>query len=278
VNLSASGSTIFTINRYGDLYTRNFDFDLSGDDSLFFKYSYEDLRGVSGSAIQLPGFDWLHQPKVPGAITDDISVHKVGIDMDHRILRVEGEDADGRTGYWEKDYHDMNAADWKFTRTDRPLRGTLLDNRPYDSSLDDAGPSEDAGYQRNMSQLAAIAQHPHVTGDGDWAGELPDFNFYCPPDVLRIWFSPDESLDLILHTTDTIRQTPSARGFSLIPRMFDGDIEIPADTFAHLDTLPAKSQEFIQHYLKGKRFTDITLTGVTGQITFLNFGWQFNKS
>src|SRR3546814_12719902 len=32
VNLSASGSTIFTINRYGDLYTRHYDFDLSGDD------------------------------------------------------------------------------------------------------------------------------------------------------------------------------------------------------------------------------------------------------
>jgi hypothetical protein len=278
VNLSASGSTIFTINRYGDLYTRSFDFDLSGDDSLFFKYSYEDQRGLSNPVIQLPGFDWLQQPKIPGTITDNISIHKVGVDMDHRILRVEGEDADGHSGYWEKDYHDMDTADWKFTRTDQPLRGTVLDNRPYDSSLDDAGPSEDAGYQRNMSQLAAIAQHPHVTGDSDWAGELPDFNFYCPPDVLRIWFSPNESLDLILHTTDVIRQTPSVRGFSLIPRLFDGDIEIPADTFAHLATLPAKSQEFIQHYLKGKRFTDITLSGVTGQITFLNFGWQFNKS
>src|SRR3546814_2421295 len=39
VNLSASGSTIFTINRYGDLYTRHYDFDLSGDDSLFFEYA-----------------------------------------------------------------------------------------------------------------------------------------------------------------------------------------------------------------------------------------------
>src|SRR3546814_200556 len=76
VNLSASGSTIFTINRYGDLYTRHYDFDLSGDDSLFFEYAYEDQRGVSDPAIQLPTFDWLQQPKIPGAIPQNISMHK----------------------------------------------------------------------------------------------------------------------------------------------------------------------------------------------------------
>src|SRR3546814_12642634 len=91
--------------------------------------SDEDQRGVSDPAIQLPTFDWLQQPKIPGAITQNISVHKVGTNMDHRILRVEGEDG-GHTGYWEKDYQDMNPDDWRFTRTDRPLRGTLLDNRP----------------------------------------------------------------------------------------------------------------------------------------------------
>src|SRR3546814_2619506 len=94
----------------------------------------------------------------------NISVHKVGTNMDHRILRVEGEDG-GHTGYWEKDYQDMNPDDWRFTRTDRPLRGTLLDNRPYDSSLDDAGPSEDASFTRNMDQLATLAAHAQVIGE-----------------------------------------------------------------------------------------------------------------
>src|SRR3546814_2605460 len=73
--------------------------------SLFFEYAYEDQRGVSDPAIQLPTFDWLQQPKIPGAITQNISVHKVGTNMDHRILRVEGEDG-GHTGYWEKDYQE----------------------------------------------------------------------------------------------------------------------------------------------------------------------------
>ena len=277
VNLSTSGSTLFTINRYGDLYTRHYDFDLSGDDAVFFTYSYADQRGVSSPAIQLPTFDWLQQPKIPGTITHNISIHKIGSNMDHRILRVEGLDADSHSGYWEKEYQDMNPLSWKFTRTDRPLRGTVLDNRSYDSSLDDAGLSEDAYYARNIDQLVVIAQHPHVTGDGDWAGELPDFNFYCSPEQLRIRFSPSEHLDLILHTTDTIRQTERARGLDQNPRDFNGDIEIPAETYARMASLPIKSQEFIQLYLKGKRFTDITLSGVTGQITFKEFGWQFDR-
>ena len=278
VNLSASGSTIFTVNRYGDLYTRNYDFDLCGDDSLFFSYSYEDQRGVSNPAIQLPTFDWLQQPKIHGAITQNISVHKVGLDMDHRILRVEGQDASGHTGYWEKDYHDMNPADWKFSRTDRPLRGMLLDNRQHDSSLDDAAPSENAYFSRNMNELAALAMHPQIGDDSDWAGELPDFNFYCPPQTLRIWFAPGQHLDLILHTIDSIRQVASGRGLGTLSRDFNGDIEIPAQTFANLAALPAKSREFIQLYLKGKRYTNITLSGTSGQITFKEFGWQFQKS
>lgn len=275
VNLSASGSTLFTVNRYGDLYTRNYDFDLCGADAVFFTYSYEDQRGVSNAPIQLPTFDWVQQPKIPGAITQNISVHKMGIDMDHRILRVEGQDPDGHTGYWEKDYHDTRASDWTFTRTDRPLRSPLLDNRRHDSSLDDAGPSEDRTFSRNMDQLSALAAHPQVSGDDDWAAEMPDFNFYCPPDTLRIWFAPGQHLDLILHTTDTIRQLPINRGLDSTPRDFNGDIEIPARTFARLDQLPAKSRQFIQRYLKDRRFTDITLSGTSTQITFKEAGWQF---
>ncbi|WP_020648095.1 hypothetical protein [Solimonas variicoloris] len=277
VNLSASGSTIFTVNRYGDLYTRNYDFDLCGDDGVFFDYSYEDQRGVSNPAIQLPTFDWQRQPKIRGAITQNISVHKVGVDMAHRILRVEGEDAAGHTGYWEKDYRDMDASHWAFIRTDQPLRGVLLDNRPYDSSLDDAAPSEDAYFSRNMDQLAALAAHSSVSGDDDWAGELPDFNFYCPPQALRIWFAPDQHLDLILHTVDTIRQLPASRGLGATPRRFSGDIEVPAETLAALDTLPAKSRQFIQLYLKDQRHTGVTLRGTSTRITITEFGWQFES-
>src|SRR3546814_10378779 len=65
-----------------------------------------------------------------------------------------------------------------------------------------------------MDQLATLAAHAQVIGDDDWAGELPDFNFYCPPQTRRIWFAPDQHLDLILHTIDVIRQLPIERGLT----------------------------------------------------------------
>jgi len=277
VNLSASGSTIFTVNRYGDLYTRHYDFDLCGADDVFFDYSYEDQRGVASPAIQLPTFDWLQQPKVPGRITHNLGVHKLGVDMEQRVLRVEGLDAAGHTGYWEKPWQDMDARAWQFMRTDQPLRGTLLDNRRYDSSLDDAGPGEDAVYARNLEYLAALAQREQVESDADWAGELLDFSFYCSPTQLRIHLSPTERLDLVLHTTDTIRQTERARGLDGNPRPFLGNIEIPAATHARLAELPPKSREFIQLYLKGQRFTNVDLSGVSGAITVSTFGWEFRQ-
>lgn len=58
VGLSSSGSTHFIINRYGDMFTRLYDFDISGLDNLFMRYSYEDQRGRPFPAIQLPAEPW----------------------------------------------------------------------------------------------------------------------------------------------------------------------------------------------------------------------------
>lgn len=278
INLSASGSTLFVINRYGDMYTRIYDFDLSGDDNAFLEYSYKDQSNKADPAIQLPPAGWVHQPKIPGKITQNIGIHKVGANFQHRILRVQGVGPSGQNGYWQKDYHDMKAADWKFHRTDQPLHGPLLDNRAHDSSLDNAGPSHDIAFERNMDQLNALASHPHITGDDDWAAQLPDFNLYCSPDILRIRFSPNQHLDLILHTTDVVRLKPRPRGFSAEPRDFVGDIEVPTKVYKNLANQPRKVQEFIQLYLKGKRYTDIKLSGTSQQITFKNFGWTFMRS
>lgn len=129
VALSTSGSTSLIVDRFGDLYTRLYDFDISGADTVFFRYSYEDQRGlpeapdmlaerVDGryAAIQLPAPDWVRQPKVPGEITDRISVHKTGPGSTARELRVEGR-SDGRTGYWTKRLTDES---WAFVPTGDP--------------------------------------------------------------------------------------------------------------------------------------------------------------
>src|ERR1700754_2744719 len=91
VNLSASGSEIFVIGARGDMFTRLYDFDISGHDPVFFQYAYDNQRGRGdGAPIQLPAEPWKRQPKIPGTITSQISIHKVGRDSVHRILRVEG--------------------------------------------------------------------------------------------------------------------------------------------------------------------------------------------
>ena len=140
-SLSASGSVVFAMNRLGDLYARTYDFDISGPDNLFFRYSYEDQRGVANPAIQLPPAAWVQQPKIPGRITDRISIEKVGRGTLHRTLRVEGLDASGRTGFWEKDVSDLGAGAWRFVPTDAPLPGPRSGTRRATPPAAPSGPA-----------------------------------------------------------------------------------------------------------------------------------------
>jgi hypothetical protein len=94
VNVSASGSTVFVVGGHGDLFTRLFDFDMSGSDPLFVSYTYDPQpRGEANAPVQLPPAPWVRQPKVPGRITSAISIEKTGTGALHRTLRVEGRDA-----------------------------------------------------------------------------------------------------------------------------------------------------------------------------------------
>src|SRR6185436_15591145 len=93
--LSAAASTVFVMNRAGEMYTRLYDFDMSGADSVFLKYSYEDQRGKPSPAIQLPPVDWIRQPRIRGRVRDAISIHKTGPGSNSRVLRVAG-----NGGYW----------------------------------------------------------------------------------------------------------------------------------------------------------------------------------
>src|SRR3954452_18546960 len=86
--MSAAASTVFVMNRAGGLWTRLYDFDMSGADSFFLKYSYADQRGRPNPVIQLPSADWVRQPRIRGAIRDAISIHKTGRGSDSRMLRV----------------------------------------------------------------------------------------------------------------------------------------------------------------------------------------------
>lgn len=248
--MSASGSTVFVVGRYGDLFTRLYDFDISGADPLFFDYSYADQRGADNPVIQLPSPAWVEQPKVPGVVTDRISIHKVGTGSLHRQLRVEGR-RDGRVGYWHKD---IAAPHWRFTATGGHLEGAPLANPRRDTSARGLGPGEDR----------------HYTGTADGARiTVPGFNVYCTPAPIRVRLASGERFTLRLHTVDNIRQSSRARGLDDEPRMVRGTIEVPAGVRRSDDP---EVRAFLAGLGEG-RFVEAPLDATTGALSFRHQGW-----
>jgi hypothetical protein len=114
LSLSASASTLFVINEAEEMYTRMADFDISGGDPMFFKYTYipykSDLPGTNYftnlTEWALPSEDWRKQPPIPlskgAAITHRITILQNGQGNAARELRVAGWNGNGETGYWTK--------------------------------------------------------------------------------------------------------------------------------------------------------------------------------
>jgi hypothetical protein len=212
VNLSASGSRVFVIGRRGDMFTRLYDFDISGHDPIFFPYSYEDQRGKGdGSPIQLPAEPWTRQPKIDGTITSAISVEKRGRDAVHATLRVEGRHR-GHTGYWQRDVAAPRKQGWKFHRTGGPLEGEPLRNPSGNTSMRGLGPSEDMRF---------------VMRDGRTRAVIDDFNTYCSPAEIEI-HEGGRVRRVTFHHVDGLRQVERARGLDDEPRLQFGALEWPS--------------------------------------------------
>ena len=257
INLSASGSTVMVIDRNGDLFTRVYDFDLSGADDVFFTYSYEDQRGKGANApLQLPPAPWIRHPLVPGRITDAISLHKVSRDTVHRIMRVEGTDGAGRTGFWERDIAAPRGTPWRFRATGDRLRGRSL-GRPRHSRTRDHSPSEDRRYT--------------LRGDG-FTAELAGFNVYCSPTLLRLRVGDLAPLDLTLHSVDGLRQSPRGRGLDAEPRMELGAVEVPRGALAGR---PAAVRRFVESHFGTRRFTSVHIQATTAEVRLEELGWTF---
>jgi hypothetical protein len=226
VNLSASGSHVFIVGARGDMFTRMYDFDISGHDPLFFDYAYTDQRGRGdGEPIQLPAEPWTQQPKIPGTITDAISIHKTGLHAVHAMLRVEGERR-GRTGYWERDLAAPARRPWKFVATGRPLRGKKLDNPRRDTSRLNPARSENARYVMRKGSITA---------------ELANFNVYCSPARLKIR-EKGRTRTVILHHVDGLRQKPIHRGLADRPREQYGVIETGRNRFEKINVLATRDE------------------------------------
>jgi hypothetical protein len=260
--MSASGSTVFVVGRHGDLYTRLFDFDLSGSDAAFFHYSYDpQRRGDASAPIQLPSPAWVHQPKVPGTITSAISVEKAGTGAIHRTLRVEGLDAHGRTGYWEKDIIETTSAAWRFHRTGLPLRGRRLDNPRRDTTRLGLGAPDDV-------RFAGSAGGMRIAVEG--------YNPHCTPSTLKLT-AAGRSVDLVLHSVDALRGSIVSPRLDASPRAQYGNVEVPRTVLAHLAEQPAAIRAFITTMLKAQRFTNVSLVVTRSALTVDELRWTLKR-
>jgi hypothetical protein len=253
--MSASGSTVFVIGEHGDMFTRLYDFDISGADSVFFDYSYDDQRGAEDPVIQLPSPGWVEQPKIRGVVTDRVSVHKVGAKALHRTLRVEGR-RDGRTGFWHKD---VTARRWRFTATGERLRGKVLRNPSADSS--------DRGLLRSEGR-----RYDGALGSAEIT--IPRFNVYCSPARVDVFLATEERFSLRLHTVDAIRQDTRARGLDGEPRLVQGTLEVPARLRRSKDP---DIREFLATLGPAGRFVDADIDATVSRLEFRDQGWVLRR-
>ena len=163
-NISVSASTMMLVGERGELYTRLYDFDTGGENSLL-TYSYI-IPGASGTTRKLPAEGWLRQPDISsGLITSRITIFQNGEGNAARVLRVEGV-RDGVPGFFHKPIY---GDEWAFQQTDRQVTGPFL-NDPDAEPPAPFDPPDD----RHLAGTLSL--------DWDTVGlELLDFNVVCSP-------------------------------------------------------------------------------------------------
>lgn len=251
-NLSSAGSTIFAVGQRGELFTRLYDFDISGANTFLGKYSWQSPRPASDTRWQLPGPEWRPQPKPKGAITDRISIARTGVDASDRLLVVEGRDSKGRSGRFEKQ---INAASWKFVAAKGALIGRALPlKRPLSFGKVDS-----------RTYKGTIGGRP---------AEVRNFGPECSPAALTVSFDGKTKLKLVLHSSDGLRQEVRERGLTDVPREYNGAVEIPAATYRALSTMPATVRDWVSKNLSPGRFTTSPLAVTTTRMTSLSKCWK----
>ena len=245
--LSGSGSTVFVADARGRLYTRLYDFDVSGANTVFGDYSWETDRPADDARWQLPGPDWVRHAAPRGRITDRLSIARSGLGGADRLLRVAGRDRRGRAGWWEKGIAERR---WRFIRGGVPPAGRRLPLRP--------------------------APRPFAADDRRYAGtiggapaEIVDFNPECSPAKLRVQVAPGATLDLILHSSDGLRQETRARGLDDTPREYNGAVEVPLE----LRALDPRLRAWVDTHLGGRRITTAPIAATQTRIRFLAQCW-----
>lgn len=251
--MNGSGSHVVIVDRDGRISTRLYEFDVAGSNTVFYDYAWEDQTGVADPRVQLPAPDWISHEPPPGEITDRISMSKLLPKPTARLIRVEGRDAGGHTGVWEKP---IGASAWSFIRTDAPLRGRAL---PL--------PAAPAFASEDLDYVGVV--------DGNTAN-IDDFNPYCSPARLSISFE-DATLDLVLHSIDGLRQERRGRGLDADPRGFRSAIEVPRAIWDARDALPRDVRAFLHRHFP-ERFLDGPLVATRSTVRIGVPCWTFTRT
>jgi hypothetical protein len=273
-SISSSGSTHFIINRFGDMYIQTMDFDISGADPVFFKYTYdpEKGKGPKGDPNILSGFfsrrvipieGWVKQPKINGVITDRISIYRIGFGVTNRQLRVEGQ-KDGVNGIFQRET--QGNLPWIFIPTGLPLEGNILNNSPQDQTQNSLG-------------IDMSSQFFTVRSDG-LKIIIANFNPHCTPSDLQISFPTGESLNLKLHTHHLIRFSPRAPGLTNKDLNLGGAIEIPVEILKNLKDQSSAVQKFIKENLQKERFSEFSMKVNLNEMEIKgkrNYKWELKR-
>jgi hypothetical protein len=253
-NLSASGSTAFVVGRHGELFTRLYDFDVSGANTVFGDYSWERGRPASDTRWQLPGPRWVRHAPPPGRVTDRISIAKTGPHASDRLLRVEGRDVRGRRVVWQKRIGDRT---WRVAARGGATRGRLL---PLTGLPEHVDPPQ-----------------PRFVGSIDGArAVVPAFHPECSPSTLRVRVAEGAWLPLVLHSADGMRQEARERGLTDVPREYNGAVEVPAAVWRTLDDRP-RLRRWVADHLDG-RFTTAPLAVTGTRMRFLAQCWELTRN
>jgi len=250
--MSVSGSTTFVINRYGDMYFKTYDFDISGASTLFFNYTYDPTKGrgtawdpgiLDGafSIRVIPIDGWTKIPKISGEITEEITIIKTGIGAVNRILRVEGV-KDGLSGYFTRET--KGDGPWTFVPTGLPLKGNLLENTPEDSTMRALGEDRSLKFYGEIDGLQI---------------SITQFDPYCSPAKLNITFPTGEMLTLNMHHNQLLRLTPRKPGLLEKDLKMSGSIEVSQKLLEGINMKSPAVQNFIRKKLGNNRFSKILL-------------------
>lgn len=247
-NLDATGSTVFAVTRAGRLYTRLYDFDVSGANAIFGSYTWQTGLPATDKRWQLPVLGWKLQPMPPGTITDAISIQRTGHNAADRQLRVAGT-WQGRSGIWTKP---ISTATWTFTAQPGALPGRAL---PM------ANPTFTPTTVRYQGTIAGSP------------AEVPAFDWACTPSQFRVRVAPNQWLPLELWAYDGLRQTNRAAGLNDVPRTYNAAIIVPPGVWKNLS---GATKAWVTANLAG-RITETQIKVTATKLTVLRNCWKLTK-